>query len=30
MRRAFLRELATTPAAYRERFRTTGAEAAAA
>jgi transcriptional regulator GlxA family with amidase domain len=28
MRRAFWRELATTPAAYRERFRTTGARAA--
>jgi hypothetical protein len=27
MRRAFSRELATTPAAYRERFRTTGAAA---
>jgi transcriptional regulator GlxA family with amidase domain len=25
MRRAFARELSTTPAAYRERFRTTGA-----
>jgi transcriptional regulator GlxA family with amidase domain len=27
MRRAFWRELATTPAAYRQRFRTTGAVA---
>jgi hypothetical protein len=25
MRRAFWRELSTTPAAYRERFRSTGA-----
>jgi transcriptional regulator GlxA family with amidase domain len=29
LRRAFLRELATTPAAYRDRFRTTGAAKAA-
>ena len=29
MRRAFWRELATTPAAYRERFRSTGTAAAA-
>jgi transcriptional regulator GlxA family with amidase domain len=28
MRRAFSRELATTPAAYRRRFRTTGSTAA--
>jgi transcriptional regulator GlxA family with amidase domain len=27
MRRAFSRELSATPAAYRERFRTTGAAA---
>jgi transcriptional regulator GlxA family with amidase domain len=30
MRRAFSRELSATPAAYRERFRTTGATAAGA